>query len=370
MKTKKAGSAILCSAFIVLICCPWIIWALFQGNLDTTNYENRELREAPEIRTFEDYMVFPAKFEAFFSDRIPFRNNLILLKSATDYYAFGMSPNPKVIVGKDGWLFFNDPADGNPMASYQGHMLSENELREFTDHCLRQRDLLAAEGIDFVIFIAPNKERIYPEKMPDRYGPPAEKYDVRQIVEYLAENTDLKVLYPVEELTRARKILPEEIYYKTDTHWNRIGGYIGTRLLLKELGIEMPDWETGEVSFVPNGERNGDLARLVGLFPGIQKGNTEYTAIGYDTHGVQDLGEFEYEYRYRAVGADPRKIFVIWDSFSESMRPYLASQFNESEFVYYPHYSHALLSEQKPDIVIFEAVERYWRNISYFNADE
>ena len=29
-----------------------------------------------------------------------------------------------------------------------------------------------------------------------------------------------------------------------------------------------------------------------------------------------------------------------------------------------------LLEEQKPDIVIIEAVERYWRNISSFEADE
>ena len=370
MKTKKAGPGFLFAVFIAVICCPWIFWGLLQGTVDTENHENRTLQEPPEIRNFEEYQAFPRKFEAFFNDRLPFRNNLVMLKSAADYYAFGTSPNRKVIIGKDGWLFFDDPADGNPMAGYRGYTLTEDEVRAFAEHCVRQRDQLAAEGIDFVIFIAPNKARIYADKMPDSIGPPAENYEVKQIVNYLRENTDLKVFYPIEELTRAREILPQDIYYKTDTHWNRIGGYVGTRVLLSALGIETPDWANGEVTFIPDGERTGDLARLLGLFPGLQSANTEYTAVGYDHHGVESLGDFDYEYRYRARGADSRKIFVIWDSFSESMRPYLAAAFNESEFVYYPHYSHALLAEQKPDIVIFEAVERYWRNISYFEADE
>lgn len=370
MQAKKAGPRFLFAVFIAVICCPWIFWFFLQGCIDTTNYENRELQEAPGIRDFEDYTSFPRKFEAFFNDRIPFRNALVMLKGAADYYAFGTSPNKKVIIGKDGWLFFDHPADGNPMAGYRGYTLTEEEVKAFAEHCIRQRDRLAEEGIDFVIFIAPNKARIYSDKMPDSIGPPAENYEVKQIVNYLRENTDLKVFYPIEELKRAREILPQDIYYKTDTHWNRIGGYVGTKVLLEALGINMPDWETGEVTVFEDGERTGDLARLLGLFPGLQRENTEYTVGGYDTHEVESLGDFEYEYRFRAKGADPRKIFVIWDSFSESMRPYLASQFNESEFVYYPHYSYALLEEQKPDIVIFEVVERYWRNISYFEADE
>ena len=365
MKTKKAGKVILFVSFLAVICFGWILWFPLSRFVDTSNHENRGLHEMPRITSVEDYREFPKKFEWFLDDHSPFRNQLITLNNGIDYFVFGEG-NDRVAAGKDGWLFYCDSADGNPIACYQGgNLLMDVHLRQIAENCVRQRDYLAERGIEFVIFVAPNKERMYPEYMPDRYGAPAEEYKALQVVNYLRENTDLRVVYPYEELMAAKAALPEEIYYKTDTHWNYIGGYIGARALLRELGIGMPPPE--ELTVTPAGEKEGDLSHSLGLEKFLK--SAEYTVEGYDAHGAESLGEFDDVYAYRAEGADPRKFYAIRDSFFVSMVPYIHSQFSESHSKYYLSYLYKDFAEQKPDIFVYECVERYIDGLSTFSVE-
>ena len=364
MKGKKAGEIIFLFSFFAVLCCGWLLWLPLRELMDASNHENRELYELPRITSMEDYREFPKKLEGFLDDRSPFRNQLITLDSGIDYYLFGEG-NERAVAGKDGWLFYCDSADGNPIDCYQGgNLLEEEELRQIAENCVRQRDFLAEQGTEFVIFIAPNKERIYPEYMPDRYGLPSETSRVQQIVDYLREHTDVRVVYPYDELMAAKASLPEEIYYKTDTHWNQIGGYIGAKALLRELGITLP--ELSEVIVTPAGEKAGDLARSLGLEQFLK--STEYTVKGYDVHGVESLGEYDDVYAYRAENADPRKFYAVRDSFYVAMLPFVQSQFNESWSKYCLDYLYEDFVEQKPDIFVYECVERYVENLIRFDV--
>lgn len=364
MKEKKAGRIIFLFSFFAVLCCGWLLWFPLRGMMDTTNRENRELHKLPPLTSPEEYREFPKKLEWYLDDYAPFRNQLITLNNGIDYFLFGEG-NDRAAAGKDGWLFYCDSSDGNPIACYQGgNLLMDVHLQQIAENCLRQRDFLAERGIEFVIFVAPNKERMYPEYMPDRYGPPAETYQALQIVNYLREHTDLRVVYPYDELMAAKAALPEEIYYKTDTHWNLIGGYVGAKALLRELGIELPD--LSEVTITPAGEKDGDLAHSLGLEPFLK--STEYTVEGYDTHGAESLGDFDDVYAYRAENADPRKFYAVRDSFFVSMLPYVQSQFNESWTKYHHNYLYDDFAEQKPDIFVYETVERYAGELARFSV--
>ena len=60
----------------------------------------------------------------------------------------------------------------------------------------------------------------------------SEKDNTDQIVEYLKTNTDIRVVYPYEELMRFKEKYPDEpLYYHLDTHWNELGAYIGAKAL-------------------------------------------------------------------------------------------------------------------------------------------
>ena len=367
MKTKKAGPRILYAVFLLVICGSWILWLFLARFADPEQYENRKLHSLPKLTSVREYRAFPAEFEEYLNDRIPFRNDLITMNRAIDYYAFGSVRHDRVTKGKDGWLFYCDKDDGDPIACYQGtNLLMDVHLEEIAEHCIRQRDYLAEQGIEFVIFIAPNKERIYWDKMPEKYGLPAETYRTLQIVNYLKENTDLRVVYPYEELMAAKEALGEEIYYKTDTHWNYIGGYVGSCALLRELGIEMPEVTSGQITISSAGERAGDLAKNLGL--GALLKSTEYLVEGYDTHQAESQGEFSNVYYYRAKNADPRKFYAVRDSFFVSMLPYISSQFNESYTRFHTSYEYDDFAAQHPDIFVYETTERYIDHLSRFSV--
>lgn len=366
---KKAGLMIVYASFIVIICLLWFWWFFLEKYADTANYENRQLNEPPRL-TLDTYKQFPNLYERYFNDSLPFRNSFITLNNSIDYFLFNKASNDDVAIGLDNWLFYCNVDDGDPIACYQGNnLLSEEQLTSLAENCIRQRDFLKAQGIEFVILIVPNKERIYYEKMPQRYGPPAEQYRVLQIVNYLKANTDLRVIYAYDELMSAKSALQENIYYKTDTHWNEIGAYVGSRALLHELGIEIPDLVSDQIKITLSGEYGGDLAGFLNLKSKLQSFDQWYTIEGYDTHQVVCLGEdHEGAFLYSAHGADPRKLYVVRDSFAIGMLPYLSSQFNESCFRHRRSYSYEDFVSHQPDIFVYETVERYAGYLSDFSV--
>ena len=369
MKTLKTSQKIFVAAFAVVLCGAWVLWLLLGRFTDNENYENRQLAEIPQW-TAETAEQFPRDFESFFNDRLPFRNQMITLNSAVDYYVFGRSAHYRTTVGKKGWLFYSDSADGNPIACYQGtNLLPEEELEAIAANCLRQRDRLAARGCEFVILIAPNKNRVYAEYMPDVFGPPAETYRALQIVNYLRENTDLRVVYPYEDLMAAKPSVAENLYYKTDTHWNLLGGYVGTRALLRELGIEMPSLTDPSLRITQNGFKKGDLAKNLGLTAQLMSQDPEYAVEGYDPHGAELTEETDTSYRYKAENADPRRLFVVRDSFVLSMMPHLSTQFNESYYKHFMYYMYDDFEAFQPDILVYETVERFAANLKDFSVE-
>ncbi|MBQ9252023.1 MAG: hypothetical protein IJ188_05255 [Clostridia bacterium] len=368
MKEKKIGRILLLAAFLLIICFLWGIWGLAKNYVDTENHENRPLAQRPAL-SLADYAAFPAKFSDYFNDHLPFRNQLITLHTGIDYFCFHRSANTRVIAGKGRWLFYDAPVDGDAIACYQGtNLYSPEELQALAENCLRQRDFLQAQGKEFLILIAPNKERVYSEYMPEQYGPPAIEYRALQVYQYLREHTDLRVVYPYGEIMTARQKLPQNLYYRTDTHWNALGAYIAARALGKELGIDLPEITSEEISISQKGPWAGDLAQMLNLGRLLQGYDEEYILTGYEDHQMETLRWTETEDdAFRATGADARKLFVLRDSFAKAMAPYLASQFSESYFIHKDIFSAEDLAAQDPDIVVYETVERYLDGLRTFS---
>ena len=112
----------------------------------------------------------------YYRDHLPFREQLIGLYARVNRALFDRDSSVTTVAfGKDGWFFHNNVNDGDPIATYRGEdTLTTDELRQIVSNLRRTRDNLKAQGIEFALFIAPNKERVYSEYMPDRYGAPAE----------------------------------------------------------------------------------------------------------------------------------------------------------------------------------------------------
>ena len=368
MKEKDISRVIILVAFAVIICLSRPIWFGIERFMDSTNSENRSLACRPKM-SLSNYGSFPKEYTDYINDNLQFRKKLISTNSEIDYFIFNDSSSGEVTVGSEGYLFYTPENDGDPMADYLGtNLYTEDELAGIAQHCLAQRDHLQSMGKEYVIFIAPNKERIYSEYLPKEIGAPAENYRILQVVNYLRENTDLRVVYPYDNLMEAKNSISTTLYYKTDTHWNNVGGYVGAQALATELGVYMPSITDDWMETVTVFEMAGDLANCLNMYWQFVHSDYEYDVVGYEKHNVQQLEWSFYDtFVYHAEGADPRKIYVVRDSFSTGMAQYIGSQFNDSYLRHISTYTPEDLEEQNPDIVVFEVVERYLDRLGEFS---
>ncbi|MBR6770056.1 MAG: hypothetical protein IKM28_02220 [Lachnospiraceae bacterium] len=349
--------------FCILIGCPYLIW-LFAGKyLEGKNQENRLLAERPQISEWSltEILSFPQETETYINDHLPFRKQMINIQGKLNYYLLRSSIDKRVILGKNGWFYFNDTTNGDPIGGYKGrNLLTEYELSRIADNMQVTKDNLKAEGIDFIIFIPPDKERVYTKNMPDYYGVPSEEYPIKQIIEYLQEHTDVKIVYPIEEMVRTAETLGDEVllYLKTDTHWTRAGAYVGARELLKECGIQLPEMLSEEIWIQEQESGAGDLARMLSITDTLGKVKT-YAPNGYPLNGVKCIkAEDNRELHYQSQSLDGRKIFILRDSFCSAMAPIIGSQFRESIMWHNTTFNHDMIQKYQPDIFVMEMVER------------
>ena len=370
---KKHIKLLYITTFIILICLPHLFFWLLRNHVDTANYENRPFYQAPVIGE-TPYDKIASTFESYYNDRIPFRNQLIAINNYLNYFLFHSTTGDQVLIGKDGWLFIEDVTQGNQLANYTGtDLLSEEELKQVADNLTANAEFIEGKGMEFVIFVSPNKSRVYSEYMPDYLGSPAEEYQLKQMIEYLEANTDLKIVYDYDAIMDTKEALSDRnipVYHKVDTHWNYVGAYAGAKSLLEALGKEMPDIKDLTLTEIPNTE--ADLGGMLHMKDYFLNTEVNYQVSGYEENGVEcvldDNGGNDV-IAYESDAEDERTLYVYRDSFARSMGKYLGSQFANVYMRHHNTYSLSDLEEVDPDIFVFETTERgAYYEFSTFNA--
>lgn len=363
---KKAGAVIILCSFAV-ICFSWILWIVFGRFTDRENHEKRLLAEPPKF-TIENYEIYANKWNSYIDDNMPFRNELVKTYSAIDYYVFKKSIDSNAIIGKEGWLFYFNGGDGCSREDYLGEKLfSDEDLKKITENCMAFQKTLEKQGREFVLFIAPNKERIYSEYMPDKYGKPATMYRTLQVVQYLRKNTDIKVVYPYEELMQAKEKLSEDLYYKTDTHWNQIGAYIGACTLLKDLEMEMPITNSSGLTIRIKEPHIGDILNMYNLNDIYIGNDVEYDVTYDDKNNYTKISDSFYEtIEYSNNTNKGLRLYIISDSFASGMGEYFAEIFSYTCMRHRKTYTYEDIKDKNPDIVVYETVERLIEELKEF----
>jgi len=168
------------------------------------------------------------------------------------------------IVGREGWLFLNG-GNNDLIAQYTGaYELDPDWLvrwRRLIDHRIRSAGEL---GVDLAMLMLPDKLTVY-----NRHFPlPLERIGPRPVERLLADPSARDILYPLDDL-RATAAAGEEVFLRTDSHFNRRGSAILATHSLRKLGAEMPaGWDEVPLRTYPVA---GDLGarfdpRLVSLY--------------------------------------------------------------------------------------------------------
>lgn len=265
--------------FLMITASPVFTYFFLGQYVDSKNYENRNMASKP-ILTAENYELFPKEYEAYYNDNLPFRNQLIRFHNSIDYFLFKQSSSERVAIGKNGWLFYCDKTNGNPIEQSLGYWnFTSSQLQTIANNLMSAKRVLESQGIEFVLFIAPNKETIYMDELPDYYEVKSSYTSTDQLIDYLTENTDIRVVYPKQDLLNMKKNLNMILYHKLDTHWNYAGAYIGAKSLAEELGINMPS--LNEISLKSISTSSGDLTKMLNIT--IKNGDNDYNISDIST---------------------------------------------------------------------------------------
>ncbi len=238
---RRAVDAVLVAAFVTAIVAP-AIDAFVRD--DAARGPARELRRASEEpalpASMQELLRFPAAYEAHFSDTFGLRDRLMHLNSLEKHQVFGTAPSKAIVVGDHGWIFWG--GDRSPEVFRGVAPLSAEELFGWQHEIEERARKLQEHGCRYVWIIAPNKETIYPERMPAGLRPVGPTR-FEQFVSWMKERSKVDVL-------DLRPVLLEEkehdsgpldaVYSPYGTHWTGRGVLAVVREIVEHLAKEHP----------------------------------------------------------------------------------------------------------------------------------
>jgi hypothetical protein len=316
----------LITVFVTAITLP-LAGLLLQFDAGIKLQENRTLATRPEFKLERAALAeFPARFETYFNDQFGFRRRLIHWLNIGKVLGLGVSSSPKVVLGRDGWLFYG------------------------------------------VVVVAPNKSTIYPEFMPAALNRVNPRSRLDQLMDHLGKHSNLTVIDLRSPLLEAKE--RRQVYYRTDTHWNNQGAYSGYEQIMNIIARSLPRIKTmprtdfQEVAVLLPGR---DLAAMLGLEDVYQENFVELVHVGpwkarQVEGGIPGEGP-------RVLGIKPRHAFehpdaglprevMFRDSFASWLIPFLSEHFSRIVFSWEYSFDRGLVEREHPDVVIQEMVER------------
>ncbi len=366
---KKKTAVLWLVSFALLLLLPRAVWLAASDRFTTQATENSAQEQLPRPDK-DNWRKYGGLVENAYNNKVPFRSQLISLNSLLDLYVFHeKSINDKVVVGREDWLFYSAESD---IDDYKGtNLFNENQLEQIADNLRTTQAFLADRDIAFFLFIAPNKETVYGDQYLPSYYKKGELTRAGQLVEYLRQNTDIRVVYPVEEMRAYRDRW--SLYWHYDTHWNAAGGYIGARQLLAQMGISVPPPE--ELTFTEDDFSGYDLARMMNLQEYYEKKKPKdmnYIVTGYNGNNLQAISiDDATALVYHSDSPDERRLFVVRDSFGGGMAPALVSSFRDSYLAHWNgFFEQSMVDEQDPDVFVLEIVERRLDYLNLFRLSE
>jgi len=382
------------AAFIITILCIMALPIVFFNTKGTVAAkENRKLAKTPQI--FQDGRMngqFFSQCSSYFDDRFGGRERLSSLASKIRYKALHANiMNEKAILGKNGWWFYINARDGaNIDDFYKRNLLNENDLAKFRKNVAETIKWCGEHGIKTMFIIAPNKHSVYEEYFP--FAPrPSGTTRADQLCSVLGE-LGADYVFPRDYLISKKSGAKLPLYWESDIHWNPLGAFYAADLVKEHIKNLFPQADFPQIEYESETiESNipGDIPPMLGL----ERPRVAYTAIpkdwkklrsyySYEKPDMSSVGssydEFHGKLRdvihdvngmsIKNVNASLPRAIVFRDSFFRAMEPFISPMFGEAEYIWKQFQSKdkERILAYKPDIVIFESVERYAPSIVSF----
>ncbi|MEJ5365514.1 MAG: hypothetical protein WHS86_10455 [Desulfosoma sp.] len=354
---------ILTATFVLALWLP-LVWTRTEP---ASLAERRTFAPFPQRpRTMEELVAFPKAFEKWFDDHFGLRHRLVQAYHLMTL-AVGSSGSPRVLVGKDGWLYYTDPKDGNSLEDYRRtDPLTPEELDRWRVALEAKYFWLKEKGIPYLFIIAPDKHTVYPEYYPSRVRVLGSRSRLEQFMEAM-DGSPVPVIDLREPLRRAKTF--GRLYHKTDSHWNDLGAAVAHNTVLAHLSAEVPGLFArgyGPEDFVWRQARGGDLARMLSLQDFLKETEVPMLRPGLfrcpDYRENDPMDSEEPALIVTACRSEGKSALVFRDSFFTRLRPYITQYFAQTVCTSEPPEVETLerfVRTYNPDVVLEERVERY-----------
>lgn len=308
----------------------------------------------PSIEKFVDVFSFPSKLEQYVSNEFPVRLEATRLNNLARITLLNQKVFSQVLVGKGGWLYYT--SERNIEDFQRTNLLSAQEIDQIQNTFNRWGEFSKEQGIPFVVLIAPNKETVYPEFLPDFVQSLESPSRLDQILGSIEIPNNIQMVDPRSQLWQAKQA--GLVYFKTDTHWNITGECVAYSMLITAIKNNLPNINPFKCEDVHRTTEvfSGDLSKLLAM-RGLINEENEFGRILFQdakfTNVVTD--------RWIASeisGSTLPRIMAFRDSFLTGMMPLISENFSRVDYFWTYKIDYERIIREQPDLVIFEFVER------------
>ncbi len=333
-----------------LLALPMLSMPFFK---DQESAEKREMAAFPSV--MKDGALnsrFAGDLDDYVRDHIGFRNQMVQGNTVLMAKLFGESAEDDVILGTDGWLYYEGTVN-----DYLNIPTMTERAAKNAAHSLKMlQDYAKAQGADFVLAVIPNKNSLYGENMPARFKALEQDGNYEMLMKALAEE-GVNTADVLGALAAENKVL----YQQTDTHWTYEGALVGYRSILKAAGRS--DEAFAGLTFTVRRDWPADLSAML---PGLDDGLTEQA---YPDH------TFTYERTSHETAVDAVLLttkqknaegsaVIYRDSFCNTMQEYFAETTGDVLFSRATPWRADYIVTKNADFAVLETGERNLRNFS------
>jgi len=355
-----AWALIITATLIILLADGFAMFRLPAPELA----ENRVLAGRPSMPVNAgEWQSLGGRADAFVTDNFPPRAHLIAYLNYFRYL-LGYSGSPKVVVGNQGWMFYND---GTDMSKTAGMMrLSQPAIDEWLIGFHQRSKFVESKGGRFYMLLAPMKEDIFPEFRPDWMPRQRVATEFDDFVSGARKAGIDRLVDPRPELLEAKS--RQQIWHKYDTHWTGLGAYIGYRALMTRMAIDMPEMqplplESFRASTLVPWQQPRDLSLMLGIGGFLQHGGVSFQEFPVHdpakTIFLSERKDWTAPQILLTGAAGGKTLLWIRDSFGSEMLPMLKPHFSKIIMVHLQDgfFRQELVEKYHPEVVLLEVIE-------------
>ena len=365
----KCFRLILCIVFAIIICFPFGTMFLF---MDETNAEYEEYVQEEPLTLDEAFSTegkgLKKNIQTYLTQHVAKRQPVIS-SWAKLLYDIDVPANRSIVIGKDKMLFYNSTVQSKRGIEPVNSKRIPRELNSLE----MIRNFCGWSDVEFVFCLAPDKETIYPEKLPAWYTKTGEKnHREAFIAGYKAGDYTFNLLDYSDPLIGGKEKYGDLLYPDTDSHWTQLGAYLAYKYTLENLEQK---YEPVEINDYRVRQSEGySTARLLGIYMDDVKDFS--TDISYDNAANDTLYPTiflghpvwqSYRHLENEDALYDASVLILMDSYTAYNLEFYQATFSDVHIVHYDeilYNTEGVITLKKlvhgllPDVVIFEMVER------------